>query len=627
MCGLVALSLAWPLANGDAIVRRMLARQHHRGPDHQGAEAFLGGQAWLGHNRLSINDLSPAGHQPLVSEDGAVHAIVNGEIYNYPDLRRELEARGHRFRSRSDSEVVVHLYEEMGADLVNRLHGMFAFVLLDTRTGELLCGRDRLGKKPLVYAEGAFGVAIASEIPAVREVPGVDTTVDRTALGLYLLRNFRHVPDPYSIHRGIRRLPPGHCMVVRDGKVQRLWRYWEPGFDVRPVTVDEVRDTFDQAVSRRMMADVEIAAMLSGGVDSTAIVHAMKAEGADRVATYALGHGPDDSELIRARRAAEMLGCRHQEFYFDPDRHHGMMRELWRIHGEPIALLPLVYAYDLCQRIRDDGRKVVMTGHGADELFYGYTGFVRMTQLSRVLSAFPGFLTRPAGVAAALCLPAGNGLREAALVAAAKPGRRKAALYRDEASRLWPELLTVMGADGGTASAVDALFDTWMTDTPPRDYVDEAAVIGLMHENAHSVTIAGDLPAMAASVEVRCPFLDQDLVQLAWRTHYTLKVGGGRDATRLKLILKQALEDRLPHDLLYAPKQGFGYNIQEADVLSGPWKTRVDSALDEMGDLGGALAGDGVARLRADFAASPTPRRAMLMAKLYSLAETVGHDP
>ncbi|WP_404385079.1 asparagine synthase (glutamine-hydrolyzing) [Caenispirillum salinarum] len=624
MCGIVALSLAASVEDGNGLGLRMLGRQRHRGPDHEEARAFCDGAVVLGHNRLSINDLSDAGHQPISNEDGTVWAVVNGEIYNYPELYRELVAKGHRFRSGSDSEVLVHLYEEVGEALVERLHGMFAFVLLDTRSGDLLCGRDRLGKKPLVYAQTPAGVAVTSEIPAALEFPGVNTALDRTALGIFLLRNFRHVPDPYTIYRGVRRLPPGHCMIVRQGRVARLWQYWRPDFNPRPVTVDEVREAFDQAVSRRLMADVEIAAMLSGGVDSTAIVHAMQDRGNKSVATYALGHGPDDSELIRARRAAEMLGCDHQEFYFDPDRHHAMMLDLWRIHGEPIALLPLVYAYDLCQRIRDDGRKVVMTGHGADEIFYGYSGFMRMDQLSRALAAVPGIIARPAAAAAGRVLPQGHALREAALVAAAKPGRRKSALYTDEAARVWPELLAVGGADAATAGAIEDLFDTWIGDAPPKDYIDEAAVIGLMQENAHSVTIAGDLPAMAASVEVRCPFLDQDLVQLAWRIHHTLKVGGRRDTTQLKMILKQALEERLPHDLLYAPKQGFGYNIQEADVLSGPWKGRVDAALDNMGDLGGALSGDGVARLRRNFAAAPDYRGAITIAKLYSLAETVG---
>lgn len=628
MCGILALSLGRPLLEAPALLEHMLHLQRHRGPDNSTTRSFRDGAAWLGHNRLSINDLSEAGNQPLSNEDGTLWVVVNGEIYNYPQLRRELESKGHHFRSHSDSEVILHLYEEVGPDLATRLEGMFAFVVLDTRSGEMLCGRDRLGKKPLVYAHSPAGVAVASEIPPLRVLPGVDLTIDRTALALFLLRNFRHIPDPYTVHRGIRRLPPGHCMILRDGVVVRQWRYWQPDFALRPVTAEEVRDTFDRAVTKRLMADVEIAAMLSGGVDSTAIVEAMNRAGeggSAPISTYALGQGPDDSELVRARRAAKMLGTRHQEFYFDAERHNALMGDLWRIHGEPIALLPLVYAYDICQRIRDDGRKVVMTGHGADEVFYGYSGFLRMARLSGIQAQLPAALTRPAGAAAARLLPYGHPLREAALAVATRPGRRKTALYRDEAAHLWPELLALGGPDAPLAGAIDELFDTWIAQSPPRDYIDEAAVVGLMHENAHSVTIAGDLPGMAASVEVRCPFLDHDLVQLGWRVHFSAKVGG--DTGHLKMILKRALEDRLPRDILYAPKQGFGFSLQESDILSGPWRWAVERALDAMGDLGGLLSAEGIDRLRGDFFAAPDHRRAILIAKLYSVAQTVGAAP
>lgn len=620
MCGIAALSFSAPSEQGFGILSKMLKMQSHRGPDATLHYKDDTGQTWLGHNRLSIIDLSERGNQPMSNEDGSVWLVANGEIYNFKAIRTELEERGHRFRSESDCEVILHLYEDEGYGLLDKIHGMFAFVLFDARTGELFCARDRVGKKPLVYGSTSEGVVIASEIPAALQMPSLDRTPDSLAVALYFLRNLRHIPDPFTLYRGLRRLNPGHAMVVSRGEVQRIWRYWRPNFDKRRVTTPEVRDAIDKAVGLRLVADTEVAAMLSGGVDSTAIVNTMIAQGARSVRTYALGLNADDEELIRARRAAAVLGTNHQEFYFDPDRQHELMLDLLKIYGEPIALLPLVHSYELCKHIRDDGIKVVLSGHGADELFYGYTGFVQLAILSRILDTCPRSLARLAGRAATYLRP-GSAAREGLLVASADPGQRKAALYLDEAGRLWPELLISGQNEEEWREALRNWLGTWISEAPPSEYIDEAAILGLMHENAHSVTIAADLSGMAASVEMRCPFLDQDLVQLAWNIPYGAKVGSLADATRLKWILKQAVADRVPHDLLYAPKRGFGYNINETSVLAGPWKAHVDSALTDLGDAG-LLNADGLRRLRSEFDRSPNPQNAMLVSKCYALALT-----
>lgn len=619
MCGIVALDLREPVPWARTVLSEMLAAQRHRGPDNTGTHVDGAGRVLLGHNRLSIVDLSPSGNQPMPNEDGTLWVVVNGEIYNSPSLRRELESRGHTFRSRSDSEVILHLYEEMGTDLVDRLHGMFAFVLYDERTEQLFCARDRVGKKPLVYGVSDHGVVVASELPATLKMPHLDRSIDEQALALYFLRNLRHVPDPLTLYRGARRLPPGHAMVVSQGSVQRVWRYWKPHFRTRPVEPGEVRTVFDRAVELRLLADTEIAALLSGGVDSTAIVDAMARHGAKDTRTYALGRDRHDEELERARRAASMLGTNHREFYFDPARHYDSLRHLLRCYGEPIALLPLAWAHELCRQVSDDGVKVVMAGHGADEVFFGYTGFVKLALVSRVLGRLPKSAGALAGALAAR-LRAGSPAREAALLASEPPGRRKLRLYLDQAELVWPELLVLKEGGDAARAALEETFATWMSDGPPEDYIDEAAAIGLMHENAHSVTIAGDLPAMAASVETRAPFLDQDLVQLAWQIPFSEKVGSIRDSTQLKLILKRSLADRLPQEILYAQKRGFGYNIQESDVLAGPWSKEVSTALDELGDLGGMLDGSAVARIRREFDEHRDSRRATVISKLHALS-------
>jgi len=612
MCGIVALFRKTPDAALAPLLNAMLGAQAHRGPDATGRWLAADGRVALGHNRLAIVDLSPAGNQPMASEDGTLQLTFNGEIYNWRALRGELEAKGHRFRSHSDTEVILHLYREHGLEMLGKLRGMFAFALWDAGKQRLFVARDRLGKKPVILGESAAGLAVASEIPAARQWPGLDLSVDPTALGLYLLRNLRHVPDPWTFWRGLRRLPPGHALIAENGRVTRQWRYWQPSFVTRAVSVEEVRDAFDQAVALRRVADVEVAALLSGGVDSSGICQAMVAQGSDGLRSYALGRDDQDEELVRARAMARQLGTRHREFVFDAERFHAHHATLIALHGEPIALLPLAYAHELCRHIRDDGIKVVMTGHGADELFYGYTGYRRQARLSDALAWLPAGL-RPLGGALASLAPAGPG-RDALLVAGEAPGRRKLALYRDEALRA--TLAPVSG------EAIEAWLGTWMQ-APPADYIDESAIIGLMHENAHSVQIAGDLPAMAASVECRCPFLDHELVELAWATPYRAKVAGDQ----LKAILRQALRGRVPDALLDAPKRGFGYHIQEADVLSGPWKPRVDEAFARFDDLGGLLDRRAVAALKRQFDARPDPATAQLIAKLYAISLTRTETP
>ena len=618
MCGIAALSTGVPDDCLETIALAMVRQMRHRGPDLQAAYAAPNGCAALGHARLSIVDLSPQGSQPMSNETSDVWLVCNGEIYNHRDLRQALEAKGHRFRSQSDSEVILHLYEDYGTDLLSHLHGMFAFALYDTRQDLLFCARDRLGKKPLVYAQTPRGVALASEIPAVRLFPGIDTSIDPVALGLYLLRNLRHIPDPWTFYAGIRRLLPGHAMTVQKGRIQKIWRYWQPDYTTQDSSPEQLLEAFDRAVALRRVADVEVGALLSGGVDSSAIVQAMVAQGSESVRTYALGRDKDDEELARARQMARLLGTQHKEFTFDPSRQHQQFECLLQLYGEPIMLLPLTYAYELCAHIRDDGLRVVMTGHGADEIYYGYPGNNGLALLSTFLPFVPSPLRRTLGSLACRFAP-GSHLRESLLVASSPAGERKAALYKDEARRLWRDLLNLPDLERQITEAIETCLGVWFEDGSPAPYIDEANVIGLMHENSHSVTIAGDLPAMAASVEARCPFLDQDLVQLAWHTHYRQKTRGLRDRGLNKWILKKALEGRVPNDLLYAAKRGFGYHIREEDVLRGPWKDRVNRAFAGMDDLDGILNVTAARDLKSAFdrhAGVP----AMLIAKLYAVA-------
>jgi len=615
MCGIAGIATRRPDSGLGDEIARMTATLRHRGPDDESHWLAPDGCVTLGHTRLSIVDLSPRGRQPMSNEDGTLWLSFNGEIYNWRELRAALEAGGHRFRSDSDSEVILHLWEEIGEDALLRLRGMFAFLLYDTRTGRLTAARDRIGKKPLAYAAWEGGVALGSEIPSLLALPQIDRALNTDALALYLVDSLRHIPDPWTIYRGIHRLPPGHAMTVEAGTVSRIWRYWEPPLDSRETTPAQVAEVFDDAVALRKEADVEVAALLSGGVDSSAVVQSMTAAGADNLRTYALGRDADDDELSRARAMAARIGTRHKEVLFDPDRHHDGLEELLTRHGEPIALLPLVHTLQLCRAIQADGIKVVLTGHGADELFYGYSSHLQQALISLIERLSPDLL-RPLWAALSKLTPLPKNLRLAALVLSRPPGERRAALMQRAAAAIWPDLLTPDNRPDPARLAYD-----WARHLPigdrPSAYIDEAALTALLSENAHSVTIAGDLPAMAASIETRSPFLDHEVVDLALRTPFMAKVASLRDPGRLKWILKQALRGRVPDELLFAPKRGFGMNVQERDLLTGPWRARVDAAFADFDDLGGALDATAARRFWQELQDRPTARVAQIVFKLY----------
>jgi asparagine synthase (glutamine-hydrolysing) len=551
--------------------------QHHRGPDARGVWIASDQTIGLSHNRLAILDLSPAGNQPMHSADQRYTIVFNGEIFNYLELKQQLIARGGQFCTHSDTEVLLEAYRHWGEGMLAKLRGMYSFALYDHADGSLFCARDRVGKKPFVYAEAQQGFIFASEIPAVRQVPGVDTAHDHDAIAAMLLHNMRHIPDPHTAYKGIKRLRAGHAMRVRQGVIEKTWRYWTPTPSGQNITPEQLRATLEESIAIRMRADVPVGALLSGGVDSSAIVAMMQPHTTQPIYTYALGFDRDDEDLRRARLMAQQLGTQHKEYYFDPDEQWQIFNQLIGIYGEPIMLLPLVHTYSLCRAIRDDGVKVVMSGNGADELFYGYTGHIRTLKISRWLDrlAFTRGLLRPLA-----------GGRFA--VMSAPPGRRKAALYKALANNEWSALFTEEAKQHLVNRASEEM-EYWGDLCPSRQFIDESNFVGLMVENTHSVTIAGDLPAMAASIEMRSPFLDQEVVSFALGTPVEQKIPWPHNPAWLKAILRDAVSDLIPHELLIASKRGFGMGIQEAMVLSGPWKGHADEIFSSPKDIDGLI--------------------------------------
>jgi asparagine synthase (glutamine-hydrolysing) len=576
MCGIggIYLKTAGELSLGPYL-QRILDIQRHRGPDADGLWLTQDQNLGLCHNRLAILDLTESGNQPLHSVDNRFVIVFNGEIYNHKELRRDLELKGASFRSHTDTEVLVEAYRLWGEDMLQKLRGMFAFGIYDRESKNLFCARDRVGKKPFVYAQTTSAFIFASEIPAVKQVDGVNKAYDHAAIAAMLLHNLRHIPDPHTAYQGIKKLRPGHAMVVRDGEVQRTWRYWTPTPSIDTITPERLREILEESVRLRMQADVQVGALLSGGVDSSAIVALMQEQSSSPVHTYALGFNSEDEDLRRARLMAEQLGTRHREFYFDPEDQWKSFENLLRIYGEPIMLLPLLHTYALSRAIQEDGIKVVLTGNGADELFYGYTGHIRTLRASRWLDRFAPIRK--------LLSP----LRSTRLGwLTAKPGERKATWYRSLANSEWVHFLSA-DAQADLANVVAEELAYWGDLCPSPHFIDESNFVGLMVENPHSVTIAGDLPAMAASVEFRSPFLDQEMVSFALATPADKKIPDLKNPNWLKAILREAVSDLMPDRLLKAPKRGFGMGIQEASVLKGPWRQLASQMLESADDVQG----------------------------------------
>lgn len=563
---------------------RMRGQIGHRGPDGEGLWTDDTWPVGLAHTRLAILDLSPSGAQPM--EAGPLVAVFNGEIYNWQDLRRELESLGHVFRTRSDTEVLLLGFQQWGEGVLDRVRGMFAFAIWNRQTRSLFCARDPIGKKPFVFAEGAHGFGFASEIPALRQVAaliGADMSLDPSALATMVLHNVRHIPEPATVYRGLRRLRAGHAMRVENGRVVRNWRYWDPMTEARsvpiPVSEKALREELEEAVALRRVADVPVGALLSGGVDSTAIVAIAQHQAQSPVRTYAMGLNAADEDLRRARIMAQQIGTIHREFHFDASRQWTIFNRILATYGEPIMLLPLIHTYELCEAIRADGIKIVLSGNGADELFFGYTGMLQTSRLSRAVRTVEWLapLLR--------WLPPRHRSRVLD-VATAPRGHRKAALYRRYARETWEQLVEPQALHGLVNHAAEEL-EFWGEAGPNADYIDESNFGGLMVENTHSVTIAADLPAMMAGVEMRAPFLDRKIVGMALATPWQQKIVTSGDGNRLKDILKRAVSDLMPPEILYAAKRGFGMGIAQDDVIRGPWRAFGDDLFSSPDDAGG----------------------------------------
>jgi len=530
----------------------------HRGPDDEGMH--VDGPCALGMRRLSIIDLA-GGHQPLSNTDGTLWLVANGEIYNFRELRRELEARGHRFKTGSDCETILHAYAEHGDAFVERLNGMYAFALWDARRRRLLIGRDRLGIKPLYYLNDGKRLAFASEAKALLELPGVAPKVDPTALQAYL--ELGYVPAPLSIFQGIRKLPIASVMsVTRDGAAIRS--YWSPKNDVDSSrSVEEwtqlVRTRMDEAVRMQMVSDVPIGAFLSGGVDSSAVLAFMSKHSDTPVRTYSIGFsgGAADefyNELPYARRVAEQFGSSHHEILVRPDVVGLLPKLLWHM-DEPIADSAFITTYLVAEFARREVT-VILSGVGGDELFGGYRRYLG-EHFMRYLAAVPGPLKRAAAALAGR-LPSDRHSTLLNLSRYAKSFLGSADLpfeerYRSYVGVFSPDEASALLAIAPPAERLDAIglaFEAAIGDDP----LNRMFTVDALTQLPDDLLLLTDKMTMATSLECRVPLLDHELVELASQIPSRVKVAGGE----LKHLMKRALDGVLPKDILHRTKRGFG---------------------------------------------------------------------
>ena len=557
MCGIYGvLHLDGASAVLEAL-RPMARRTVHRGPDDEGA--YGDGPLAFGMRRLSIIDVA-GGHQPLDNEDGTLSLVANGEIYNYRALRRELTAQGHRFKTASDCETIVHLYEQYGDAFVERLNGMFAFALWDGRRRRLLLARDRLGIKPLYLWNDGRRLVFASEAKAILGMPGIGAELDPSALSSYL--ELGYVPAPQSIFRGIRKLAPATVLSAERGEVAER-RYWHVPAQIDHAPSEQewvasVRGRLEESVRMQMVSDVPIGAFLSGGVDSSAVVAFMAAASDRPVKTYAIGFGGGEAEdyyneLPYARKVAQRFGTDHHEILVRPDVAALLPQLLWQM-DEPIADTAFITTYLVSQFARRDVT-VILSGVGGDELFGGYRRYLG-SHYQAYFDRLPATLRRAAS-ALGEKLP---GDRHSPLLNAlrlAKGFLSTAGLPFDERYRSYVEVFPDASATAllrqPRSDEYDALADAFAAATGG-DELNQMLAVDAQTQLPDDLLLLTDKMTMAVSLECRVPLLDHELVELAARMPQEVKIRGGR----LKHALKAALQDLLPPDILERRKRGFG---------------------------------------------------------------------
>ena len=575
-------------------IRRMATAIKHRGPDDDGF--YFEGPLGLGFRRLSIIDLA-GGHQPMSDEEESVWVVFNGEIYNFPELKRELEGYGHRFRTQSDTEVIVHGYKQWGLDVFNHLNGMFGLAIWDVRRKRLVLVRDAFGIKLVYYKLKAGSLYFGSEICAIRAADSEKAEVDPVSLNLFL--RYRFTPSPYTIYKGINKLAPGTMLIAEAGatRVQRWYKYKLEPFSRMP-SDDQAREEliaiYRRAMKRHLLSDVPVGLLLSGGLDSGLLLALMNERGREWP-TFTIGYGKSfkDDELTDAAETARVFGAKHTSIQIDQKAFEESLPHIVSCLEEPIAASSIVPMYFVSQRARQDV-KVALNGQGPDELFGGYKRHLGI-RYGGMWSALPGWLRRPlaAGIQA---LPRNEMLKRATY-----------SLHIEDRLRRYQQVLSI--APGTTIDGLfqdgllpegagDRILQCWEDLNPMMENTDDLSGFQFLEVSStlpDELLMYADKLSMAHSLEVRVPYLDREVVEYVQRLDPKFKV---RNGSR-KWLHRRVCGELLPAEILRRPKRGFAVNVVDAWIrdASNPKSASVAAMLADDSSLQNIIRPDTIRRL------------------------------
>jgi asparagine synthase (glutamine-hydrolysing) len=561
----------------------MCAAIVHRGPDEEGR--YLAPDVALGMRRLSVMD--PAmGQQPMTNEDGTIQLVFNGEIYNHRQLRGELVARGHAIATSSDTEVIVHLYEEMGDDVVDALRGMFAFALWDTRRQRLLIARDRVGIKPLYYCEHAGGLAFASELRSLLAMPEFTPRVSAQAVAQYL--TFGYVPETHCIFEGVRKLPPGHRLTWEPSGVPRIARYWSPLRAERSdigegEAVETLRTLLRESVALHLESDVPLGAFLSGGIDSSAVVAQMAQLVPGRVKTFSIGfEETSHNEAPHAAQVAREIGTEHTELIVRPDA-DSLVDSVITGFDEPFGDPSSLPTFLVSQMAREHVT-VALSGDGGDELFGGYTRYTELLSRRELSAATRRVLARVARY-----LPHGvRGRNRLVDMSRTLRGRYAATVATPASVHEGGMLSASLAAE---MPPMDALLSAAFSPVAGRDLLAQMTAVDLATYLPGDILTKVDRMSMSVSLEARVPLLDHHIVEFAMALPSRMKVRDGVG----KWLLREAITGLVPPRVLSYPKRGFGVPLE--DWFRGDLSYRLDALLEPTARIAPYVDHDAVARL------------------------------
>lgn len=562
MCGICGKISLNSNSIDSQLIYKMAEVLKHRGPDEQGV--YIDGNIGLGHRRLSIIDLSNAAHQPMSNEDKTVWIVCNGEIYNFQELRKSLEEKGHKFCSHSDTEVIIHLYENMGTDCVKELRGMFAFAIWDKNKQRLLLVRDRVGKKPLNYAIKNGNLIFASEIKAILQDPQISREVNAEALDLYL--TYGYIPAPQTIFSGVKKLPPAHMLIWEKGKID-IKCYWSLSYQNKSHMDEEeyctrILDLLTESTRIRMISDVPLGAFLSGGIDSSAVVAIMSRLSRQRVKTFSIGFQEESfNELKYARKIAKLFNTDHHEYIVKTDALEVLPKLIWHFN-EPFADSSAIPTYYLSKMTRQEVT-VALNGDGGDESFGGYERYAA-NKIANIYRFIPKIVRKNMIAPFIQNLP--ETTRKKDFVKNLKRFTSADEFSKERRYAYWMSIFY----NELKADLYSEEFKNRLKDFDSRDYlcstyrqsdaanfVDSTLFVDTMTYLPGDLLVKMDITSMANSLEARSPFLDHKLMEFAASMPPSLKLRG----ITTKYILKKVFSKILPKEILKRRKQGFGVPV------------------------------------------------------------------